>query len=234
MKTKALFIILFFVTGIFTTLSAQQWTFSVGGVYAIPGDEFKERTGNNGAGIQIGARRHLGNLPLSLGITGGLIGYGESSFFESIDDGQGGEINLRADAVNNGFNGLAVLRVHPSKGRIQPYAEAMYGFRYIYSNLDISTASTNIPVKQDSFSESVTTAGASVGVSYTLFEKVDRNTDRQVKLKLNTSYTIHWSGDAEFIKKGTMERNVTTVRYETERRNVSQSQIQLGLILQLF
>jgi hypothetical protein len=234
MKTKVLLITLFLATGIFSSVNAQQWTFSAGGVYAIPGDEFKERTENNGAGIQIGALRHLGNLPLSLGVTAGLIGYGEAQYFETIDDNQGGQINLRADVDNNGFNGLAVLRVHPLIGKFEPYAEAMYGFRYIYSNLDISNATSNIPVRQDSFSESVSTAGISLGLSYTLFEKEDRNTERMVKLKLNTNYTIHWSGDAEFVKQGTMERNITTVRYETERRNVSQSQFQFGLILQLF
>jgi hypothetical protein len=234
MKTKILFIFLFLASGMFTVANAQQWTFSVSGVYAIPGDEFKERTENNGAGIQVGALRHLGNLPLSLGATAGLIGYGETSYFETIDDNQGGEINLRGDVANNGFNAMAVLRVHPIQGRFQPYAEAMYGIRYIYSNLDIFNADSNFPVEQDSFSESVNTAGISFGLSYTLFEKEDRNTERMVKLKLNSGYTIHWSGDAEFVQKGTMVRNITTVRYDTERRNVSQSQIRFGLILQLY
>lgn len=234
MKTKSLIIFLLCVSGIFTTVNAQQWTFSVGGVYAIPGDEFKHRTDNNGAGIQVGALRHLGDLPISLGATAGLIGYGKTSYFETIKNLQGDDILLRADVANNGFNGMAVLRVHPIKGKFQPYAEAMYGFRYIYSNLDILNDAANIPVKQDSFSESVNTSGISVGLSYTLFQKEDRNTERLVKLKLNTNYTIHWSGDAEFAKKGTMEQNITTVRFETERRNVSQSQIHFGLILQLF
>ncbi|MEM8599821.1 MAG: outer membrane beta-barrel protein [Bacteroidota bacterium] len=116
------------------TAATAQGLVSGGLILGIPQGEFGEATDNVGFGLSGMALYQFPLTPIALGVEGTFMIYGRERFNVPLGSGPLG--NVRVDVVtdNNIAQGHLVLRLLPPlPGPITPYADALLGFSYFWT-----------------------------------------------------------------------------------------------------
>lgn len=131
----------------FGILSAQAQMGSIGFSLGLPQNDFKENTDATGFGGDLSfAFPFQKEVPIYLGLDINYMIYGRNAqnedLFASINDQNGNtlatlNIPLRIVNTNSIFGTHAFVRTVAPFELIQPYAEGLFGFRYISTNTKI-------------------------------------------------------------------------------------------------
>lgn len=126
--------------------SYAQAHVSVTGQVGVPIDEFERATDAIGAGGRVSLLFPFGHKsPFFFGVDAGYLNFGSNTQFlnENIEIRVGNQlldqipINLRVRTNNNLVNGYAVLRVKAPLPIVQPYADILGGFNYLYTRTKV-------------------------------------------------------------------------------------------------
>lgn len=194
---------------------------SVGLMVGFPSGEFKEHVSSVGIGLNFGGGIQLSQTPLFIGGELGFLIYGHDSrrerFSETIQ-----EVEVRVVTTNNILQGNLFLRLQPSVGTVRPYFEGLLGFKWFFTETRIR----NVYTIDEPIAESINLGDVALGYGYgcgAAFHLVDRTGrweetgEGPVRILLDLRLTYLMGSEAEYLKKGSIDRSGGNLIYNIER-----------------
>lgn len=208
--------------------SRGVWGFSLGELY--PSGAFAENARRGGAGFGFFFAKRLGRSPVFAGGEFSFHFYGDTHRHESMAGIGVPEVQLDVETFNNILQGLFLLRVEPLRGGVKPYAEALAGVSYLYT--DTSVYSHTFPwedlaydINYDSFT---VTAGVGAGLALRVGRPRDRPEHRRKESLIEIKVRYMAGGVAKYLRQGSIVVEGDTFTYQVEKSATSFVTVQMG------
>jgi hypothetical protein len=217
-------------TTLFAGASSARTNF-LGGVHfnaGLPQGEWNDRIDTEAYGVSGQIFYSPDSSPVAVGLDLGWSNYGYQSrkeqFGPHIPD-----VNVKVETMNNFVQGFFVLRGQVPRGPLQVYGDALVGFNYLYTESKVADnedwgdiASTT---NQD---DTAFACGLGAGVMAPLWRhRGESKGVEQVLVDCGARYI--WGGQADYLKKGSLQHDDNGVSFETMRSRTNLTQVRLGV-----
>jgi hypothetical protein len=196
----------------------------------IPQKEFKDNVNNNGYGVTGHFGYNIANSPLVLGGEFGYVVYGTESYSEPLSSSL--PVYVDVTTRNNILSGHLFARVQPRSGKVRPYAEALFGFKHLYTQTTVTDDYYDDTIASEKdFGDSTSSYGAGGGVMFLLHEsrKSRRSTTPNFEILLDAKVRYMRGGFAEYLRKGSIYRSDTTYEYDVYSSRTDNVSVHVGL-----
>lgn len=159
--------------------------------------------------------------PVVLGLDLGFLVYGierrSEPFSTTIPD-----VTVDVRTTNNIFMGHLVMRFQPSQGVVRPYADALFGFKYLFTETTIQDEGFNDNesiASSTNFDDAALSYGVGGGIDIRVYRHQESEPEasklRAVHISLGARYLL--GQEASYLKKGSIERRNGEVAFDTEQ-----------------
>ncbi len=227
---KVLLVIIILLSCLFSNYVLAQ---SAGLNFALgfPQGEFEnnvKRTGFGGSG-QFLLFTPTVKYPFSLGLNLGFINYGSESraepFSMTIPD-----VIVEVDRSNNIFNFHFLMQVVLPEGIVRPYAEALFGGAYIFTETSVKSHGTEEIASSTNFDDFAWSYGAGGGLLFRVYSSdVPENRVSSVFVDLKIRYL--YGSEAEYLKQGSVRVNNGRVTYDVSKSKTDLLTAHLGVVV---
>lgn len=176
----------------------------------FPQDAFARNVENTGLGFgAFGALRPSGT-PLLLGADLGFVNYGRNRRETPLAGIPEIEVEVQTD--NNILMGHTFLRLQPGEARVRPYADVLFGFKYLFTESRVRGVDSD---SDDDFARTVNLddwavsygGGAGIDVTVTTSEPRDEEGRRSISVfKLHVGARYLAGGEAEYLREDSITR----------------------------
>jgi hypothetical protein len=232
-------LLLFAVTSIFADPGSSpgqvrgKWTmgFTLGG--GFPLGEFMTNIGHPGGGLDISLGRRFGDSPVVVGLDVCWIMYGFRSHREFLSSTI--PLEVEVETTNNILLGLLYVKFQPGRGRVRPYAEALGGFSYLFTDTSIydNGGSSDDPIASDiNFDDTTLTAGAGAGLEIRLGRgRSGGYGPRSTEWLLDLKVRYLFGGTAKYLREDSIvqENGQYTYLYNQSRTNLISAQVGIAV-----
>ena len=216
-------ILLLLCCGSTANSQTQPFQFGVDFTTVIPTGEFSKNVTNNGYGIGGQFLVGLGRLPLLVGIDAAFANYGSDEHIESISETIP-ELEVKVRTNNNITMTHLLLRAQPRSGSVRPYADALVGFKYLFTDTTILNESTDEALTSSkNLSDFVHSYGFGGGVQVML----GRVGSGDISIDGKVRYLR--GGRAEYLKEGSVRRENGTVFFDVLSSRTDVVTVQIGV-----
>lgn len=207
----------------------------------IPLGSFGENVGTGG-GLSLFIGGYLDDLPLTIGLDVGYVGYGRSMETAPLSQSVGPRVNVEVETQNSILQPHLLLRLQPKTGRVRPFVDGLVGFRYLYTRTSARGRSV-FGAPEDAFASTTNfddfafSAGTGAGIDLRVYQQDDPAKDvRTMSIHLGVQYL--WGQEAEYLAEGDLVDTNANNRLDREELPIRQSrttlvQPQVGLAIQL-
>ena len=217
-------VVLLWCCGAASSAQAQQIQFGIDFTTIIPTGDFSKNVTNNGYGVGSQFLVGLGRTPLLLGADVAFATYGSDEHREPISETIP-ELRVKVRTNNNITLTHLLLRVQPRTGNVRPYADALVGFKYLFTNTAILNDSTDEELTSTkNLSDLVFSYGFGGGVQVRL-GRVGRNGD----ISLDTKVRYLRGSRAEYLKEGSIRRENGSVFFDVLSSRTDVVAVQIGV-----
>lgn len=151
----------------------------------------------------------------------------------------GPRVQVEVVTTNNILQPHLVLRLQPTDGRVRPYLDGLFGFKYLFTETrvrdeddfddDADIASTT------NFRDATISGGVGAGLDVRVYRGAPKGEVRTVSLHLGLQYLA--GGQAEYLAEGNLEDTNDNGQLDDSELNIRRSttpllQPQLGVTLQ--
>lgn len=220
---------LFCLCALLSQTAAAQVTprASVDFLIGVPVGEFADNVNNLGFGIGLNGGIGLSPAPVMLGIDIGYLIYGferrSEPFSTTIPD-----VTVDVETTNSIAFGHVFLRIQPQTGALQPYAEALFGFKYLFTRTSVenrqSSESIAASVNFDDFASSYGFGG---GLDIRVFQGVNDNS-RSYSIMINIGARYLLGSSAEYLERDSTGRENGELSFDVIRSRTDLILPQLG------
>lgn len=219
--------LMFFHTAQLTVQAQVQPRGGINFLVGVPVAEFADNVDNLGFGIGLNGGIALAPAPIMVGIDLGYLIYGyerrSEPFSTTIPD-----VTVDVETTNSIALGHLFLRVQPQQGPIQPYAEILFGFKYLFTRTSVenraSDESIAASVNVDDFASSYGVGG---GLDIRVFQgESDNGRPYSILINLGTRYLL--GSSAEYLERGATARDDGTVSFDIKKSRTDLIIPQLG------
>lgn len=174
----------------------------------LPQNEFRDKVHEEGYGASFHFGYFIGKTPIMIGADFGYLNYGTEErhepFSNSIPD-----VVVEVRTTNNILMLHGFARVQPQQGLFRPYVEGLWGFKYLFTRTSIVEDWYNETIASyTNLDDLVGSWGAGAGVDIRLWESLEAPPNRGAfDISLNVSARYLWGSDAEYLKKGSIQRD---------------------------
>jgi hypothetical protein len=198
---------------------------------AFPQDEFNEIVKQTGFGVAGEFLYSFPLVPVSIGLAGGYIIYGNDSrrerFSLTIPD-----VYVDVKTTNNIATGHFLLRVSPRQGSVRPYLDGLIGFNYLFTQTKINSQGTGDEVASSTnFDDSAFSYGGGGGLLITLYQD-KKAEDGLAAVNLDLRLRYLFGSEAEYLKKGSIEISGGDVFYNVSKSVTDIITFQIGVTLE--
>jgi hypothetical protein len=188
---------------------AQQLQFGIDFTTVIPRGEFSRNVTNNGYGVGGQFLYGLGRTPLLLGVDAGFVTYGSDEHKEPLSQTIP-EVRVKVRTNNNIVLTHLLLRAQPRTGNLRPYADALIGFKYLFTDTSIlNDFSGEELASTKNLSDLTFSYGFGGGVQVRL-GRLGRNQD----ISLDGKLRYLRGARAEYLKEGSIRRENGSVFFD--------------------
>lgn len=194
----------------------------------LPQGEFADQLDANGFGGNLAAAVGFPGSPLLIGADLGFMIYGHERrnepFSTTIPD-------VTVDVVTD--NSLALghlfLRLKANLPGIQPYADALFGFKYFFTETRIESEQfdQNEITRSTNFDDTALSYGFGGGVKISLFTPTGENGPGGVYLDLGAKYLM--GTEASYLQEGSIRRQNGQVTFDVDQSKTDMLLIQFGV-----
>ncbi|MEW6366343.1 MAG: outer membrane beta-barrel protein [Acidobacteriota bacterium] len=198
-----------------TYLRAQKFEMGAGFVAGVPAGEFGDSLDATGYGFSIRFGYLVGDGPIRVGGDFGFLRYGSEKHSEillsDIPD-----VRVDVETTNNILLGHFFLRAQPRSGAVRPYAEALIGVSYLFTDTSIQNERTGEEFASSiNLDDSVFSYGFGGGVELVLWDGMKRaGTPIPIQLLLDGRLRYLRGSNARYLKEGSISRENDQVTYE--------------------
>lgn len=200
--------------------------------FGLPRAEFAEQLDAIGFGGNLSAAAGFEASPLMIGADLGFMIYGHERrnepFSTTIPD-----VTVDVVTDNSVALGHVFLRFKPDVPGIQPYADALFGFKYLFTETRIESEQfdqTEI-TRSTNFDDTAMSYGFGGGVKIHLFTPKGPDAPASVYLDLGAKYLM--GAEAEYLQEGSIRRQDGTVTFDVQSSRTDMLLIQFGLGVKL-
>ncbi len=200
----------------------------------FPSGEFSDHVPGTGFGIDLVGGIQLPRSPLFLGAELGFLIHGRESrrepFSTTIPD-----VEVRVITTNNILNGHLFLRLQPGVGSVRPYFDALIGFKYLFTLTEIRDVwhSDDEPIAHSTnLGDIAFSRGVGFGIAINLWADnwdSDNGRERPVALQLDIGLRYLLGSEADYLKKGSIERVDGNIQFDIERSRTDVIHPMIGL-----
>jgi hypothetical protein len=176
------------------------FAFNVG----LPVGEFANNVSDAGFGADLTVGAHLGRSPVALGVDLGFLVYGRSVRTVPFST----TVPIRVDLVttNSLVQPHLFLRLQPTSGPVQPYVEALGGFKYLFTETrvrDEDRFENRDIASETNFGDFAWSGGGGAGLDFVVYRpRPERRSDgessvRSVGIQLGFQYLL--GQEAEYV-----------------------------------
>lgn len=186
------------------------FSFGVG----IPQAEFGDKLDNVGFGIGVNGVVGLQGIPIMVGGDLNFMIYGHERRFEpfstTIPD-----VTVKVVTDNNIASGHLFLRLQPEKVKIKPYADALIGFKYLYTDTKITNDGFEEfeIARSTNFNDTALSYGVGTGIQIMVYER-DENSRSSVDVSIDFGIKYLFGTDASYLKEGSIRRENGRVNFD--------------------
>ena len=200
--------------------------------FGLPQGEFADKLDANGFGGNIDGAIGFPGSPLLVGADLGFMIYGHERrnepFSTTIPD-----ITVDVVTDNSLATGHLFLRLKPNLPGIQPYADALFGFKYFFTETRIESEQFDQDeiTRSTNFDDTVLSYGFGGGVKISLFTPTGDNGPDGVYLDLGAKYLK--GPEASYLQEGSIRRQNGQVTFDVDQSKTDILLIQFGIGLTL-
>lgn len=181
----------------------------------VPAGDFSDELGRAGFGIHGMGLMQFGASPAMVGIDFGYLVYGferrTEPFSTTIPD-----VRVRVETTNNLASGHLFFRLQPTNGRIQPYAQALFGLKYLFTQTSIKNIGSDDEVASSTnFDDVAASYGAGAGVDIVLGSSTSE-TGKTTSFLLHVGVDYLLGGNASYLKRGSIRRENGQVTFDVQ------------------
>ena len=205
-------------------------TFTVGS----PQGEFGDQLSSTGFGGSLFGAVGLAHSPVLFGVDLGFLIYGREvrrePFSTTIPD-------VRVDVIttNNIFLGHLFLRLQPPTGEFRPYADALFGLKYLFTDTRIrsdgfNSNGDNTVARSTNFDDTALSYGFGAGVQFQVWDGTQRAKDSgpdAVYVDLGARYLF--GSHAEYLQEGSVRRENGNVIFDVNRSKTDILNFRIGV-----
>ena len=187
---------------------AQNFDLGADFLIGLPQNEFRDNVDEEGYGFSGHFGYFLGDTPIMVGANVGYLNYGterrREPFSETIPD-----VGVDVRTTNNILLLHGFARVQPQHGPVRPYAEGLWGFKYLFTRTSIIDDYFGETIASDTnFDDLAGSWGVGAGVDIRLWEPYQRSGRHDLaEISLNLGATYLWGAEAEYLQKGSIQRD---------------------------
>jgi len=231
---RVLLPILFLFAATAIDASAQAGVRGEGGIsfaLGFPSGEFGDQIDGVGFGGRLFGAIGFGDSPVLVGIEGGYMNYGRERrnepFSTTIPD-----VTVDVTTTNNLAGGHLFLRLQPANTRMRPYADALFGFKYLFTETRITNegfGEENV-AHSTNFDDTALSYGVGGGVQIQVWDGSHKpDAPSAVYVDLGVRYLF--GREASYLKEGSIKRENGQVTFEVteSKTDILVAQIGIGL-----
>lgn len=217
-----------FLLGLFIAPSATAQINAEGSLkftVGLPRAEFADQLDATGFGINMSGAIGFPGSPLLIGLDGGYMLYGHERrnepFSTTIPD-----VTVDVVTDNSVAMGHVFLRLSPNLPGIKPYADALFGFKYFFTETRIESEQfdQNEITRSTNFDDTAMSYGFGGGVKITVFNPPGKG---GVHIDLGAKYLM--GSEAEYLKEGSIRRQNGQVTFDVNNSRTDLLLIQFGV-----
>jgi hypothetical protein len=168
----------------------------------IPTGDFNENTNNLGYGGNVYIGAEFPNSPVGVGLDFSVFAFGRSTRNVPFSETVGGAVRVDVITTNTIVQPHLVLRLQPRDGLVRPYAEGLFGFKYLFTDTRVQDERREDETIASSrnFDDFALSAGGAAGVHIRVAQGnpgSQQNSFRAIYVKLGLQYM--WGREAEYL-----------------------------------
>jgi hypothetical protein len=206
---------------------------SISFLVGVPQGEFRDNVSNPGFGLDVFGGLGFGRSPVVIGLDVGFLIYGRERrsepFSNTIPD-----VTVEVETTNNIFQTHFVLRLQPPDGAIRPYADALIGFKYLFTQTRIESerfGDNEAIASSTNFDDFALSYGIGGGLTIELYRPQGEDKEVQsVGLQLGAQYLL--GSEADYLRKGSIRREGGAIEFDVERSRTTFLEPYLGVAVQ--
>lgn len=192
-------------------------------VIGIPVSEFADNVDNAGVGLELTGGIGLPPAPVMFGANLGFMIYGFERRSEPLSTTIP-DVVVDVNTTNNIAYGHLLFRIQPQSGAIQPYLDALFGFKYLFTRTSIENRRTN---EEFAASTNFDDFASSYGFGGGLDIRISPAARGSLLINIGARYLL--GGNAEYLKKGSIRRENGQVTYDITRSRTDLVMPQIGV-----
>lgn len=197
----------------------------------FPQGEFKNNVKRTGFGVSGHFLLFTPTIqyPLSFGINLGFINYGSESraepFSTTIPD-----VIVNVDRSNNIVNFHFLMQAVLPEGIIRPYAEALFGGSYIFTETSVKSRGIEEVASSTNFDDFAWNYGAGGGLLFKVYSSEEPESKvSSVFIDLKVQYLF--GSEAEYLKEGSVRVSSGRVTYDISKSKTDLLTAHLGAVV---
>lgn len=206
---------------------------SISFLVGVPQGEFRDNVSNPGFGLDVFGGLGFGRSPVVIGLDVGFLIYGRERrsepFSNTIPD-----VTVEVETTNNILQTHFVLRLQPPDGAIRPYADALIGFKYLFTQTRIESerfGDNESIASSTNFDDFALSYGIGGGLTIDLYRPQGEDKEVQsVGLQLGVQYLL--GSEADYLRKGSIRREGGSIEFDVERSRTTFLEPYLGVAVQ--
>lgn len=196
---------------------------------AIPAGEFKDEVDDGGFGICLDGVWSPQAQPFGLGLSFEFLVYGDQTRREPLSSTIP-DIQVDVTTTNNIVQSHLFFRIGYRHGGLRPYADALVGFKYLYTRTSIDniydSGGDRVEIGSTNFDDWALSYGVRGGTMIRMFDGIARKKGYNIFIDLRAGYLL--GGEAEYLKEGSIAREGTDVTYDISRSKTDLVTIHVG------
>ncbi|HVZ37647.1 MAG TPA: outer membrane beta-barrel protein [Candidatus Kapabacteria bacterium] len=213
----------------FTSLNAQHVSMNLNLELAEPEGAFHDNVKKLGVGVGGGVAYHFGDVPIALGLEGGILGISVETrnepFSPSIP-----EVSLRVTTSHNLAMGHAFVRLQPASGFIRPYVDGVAGIHDLFTTTSVNDATGTSSTNKSNI---VFAYGARAGIMVPVYQCEGATCEdgcSAVMIDIGAGYMHGATG--EYLRDGGIHRDNGNVTYDITSSETNLITGHLGVVVQ--
>ncbi len=202
---------------------SEDFTSDINIFAGLPQNDFKDNLDRTAVGIDLSIAVKIPSSPIQLGAEAGIMTYGMDSRKESFNPNIP-EVKVTVNTSYDILNGHLFLRFEPETGRIKPYLDALFGFKYLFTETEIENHGNFDSIASDTnFDDTALSYGIGAGLKIFLTEVSGNN----LYLNLKSRYLL--GNEADYLQPGSITINNGQLNFDKNTSGTDLLQIELGL-----
>ncbi len=206
-----------------------NWQAGISFAGAVPTGEFEDEINDGGFGVCIDGVWSPQLQPFGIGLSFEYLLYGDQTRREPLSSTIP-DIQVDVSTTNNIVQTHLFFRVGYRHGGFRPYADALVGFKYLYTRTSIDdiydSGGDEVDIGSTNFDDWAYSYGVRGGTMIRVYDGIARKRGYNVFIDLRAGYIF--GGEADYLKEGSITQTGSTVTYDVRRSKTDLFIVHLG------